>query len=190
MPGYLQNVYGKPRITSTYWSLLCLRRGSFMHILLLWWDVQIQIHNYYSKFITRAPLHNRSYMYPLRRLHRRCTANSSVLELCLGKEGVETCKVSENLLTMKSTESSSFCKNSFGKTIWAPKTASAGERPVSSLGCALSPRSTKGNSSDHVSAAARARSASLRRWCSLSTARSTQGDKLFHVHKCSTVNAH
>jgi hypothetical protein len=33
---------------------------------------------------------------------------------------------------MVSTESSSFCKNSFGKTIWAPKTASAGERPVSS----------------------------------------------------------
>ncbi len=34
----------------------------------------------------------------------------SVLELCLGKEGPETCKVFENLLTMVSTESSSFCK--------------------------------------------------------------------------------
>ncbi len=40
----------------------------------------------------------------------------------------------------------------------APKTASAGERPVSSLGCALSLRSTKGNSSDQVVAAARVRS--------------------------------
>ncbi len=40
---------------------------------------------------------------------------------------------------MVSTENSSFCKNSFGKTIFTPKTASAGERPVSSLGCALSP---------------------------------------------------
>jgi hypothetical protein len=57
------------------------------------------------------------------------------------------------------------CKNSFGKTICVPKTASAGERPVSSLGCALSPRSTKGNSSDHVAVAAHARSASLRRRC-------------------------
>jgi hypothetical protein len=66
-----------------------------------------------------------------------------------------------NFLTIVSTESSSFCKNSFGKTIWAPKTASAGERPVSSLGCALSPRSTKGNSADHVATAARARSAAV-----------------------------
>jgi hypothetical protein len=45
----------------------------------------------------------------------------SVLELCLGKEGAEICKVLENILTMVSTESSSFCKNSFGKTICAPK---------------------------------------------------------------------
>ncbi len=35
---------------------------------------------------------------------------------------------------MVSTESSSFCSNSFGKTICPPKTASARERPVSSLG--------------------------------------------------------
>jgi hypothetical protein len=63
----------------------------------------------------------------------------SVLELRLGKEGAETCKVLENLLTMVSTENSSICKNSFGKTICATKTASARERPVSSLGCALSP---------------------------------------------------
>jgi hypothetical protein len=93
----------------------------------------------------------------------------SVLELCLSKEGAETCKVLENLLTMVSIESSPFCKNSFGKTICAPKTASSGERPVSSLNCAPSPRSTKGNSSDHVAAAARVRSMSLRRQCSLST---------------------
>jgi hypothetical protein len=72
--------------------------------------------------------------------------------------------------TMVSTENSSFCKNSFGKTIYAPKTASAGERPVSSLSCALSPRSTKGNSSEHVAEAARAGNASLRRLCSLLTA--------------------
>jgi hypothetical protein len=45
----------------------------------------------------------------------------------------------------------------------APKTASAGERPVSSLGCARSPRSTKGNSSDQVAAAARTQRAPLRR---------------------------
>jgi hypothetical protein len=87
-----------------------------------------------------------------------------VLELCLGKEGAETCKVLENFLTIMSIESSSFCKNSFGKTICAPKTASA------QLGCALSPRSTKGNSSDHVTAAAHARSVSLRRRCNLWTA--------------------
>jgi hypothetical protein len=35
----------------------------------------------------------------------------SVPELCLGKEGAETCKVLEKCLTMVSTESSSFCKN-------------------------------------------------------------------------------
>jgi hypothetical protein len=51
----------------------------------------------------------------------------------------ETCKVLEKILTMVSTENSSFCKNLFGKTICAPKTAAAGERPLSSLGCALSP---------------------------------------------------
>ncbi len=45
------------------------------------------------------------------------------------------------------------CKNLFRKTIWAPKTASAGERPVSSLGCAVSLRSTKSNSSDNVAVA-------------------------------------
>jgi hypothetical protein len=55
------------------------------------------------------------------------------------QRGTETCKVLENFLTMVSTENASFCQNSFGKTIFTPKTASAGERPVSSLGCALSP---------------------------------------------------
>jgi hypothetical protein len=43
---------------------------------------------------------------------------------------------------MESTEISSVCTNSLGNTIGAPKTASAGERPMSSLGCARSPRST------------------------------------------------
>jgi hypothetical protein len=70
-------------------------------------------------------------------------------------------------LIIESTESSSFGKKSFGNTIGAPKTASARERPVSSLGCARSPRSTKGSSSDHVAAVALVRSASLRRQCSL-----------------------
>jgi hypothetical protein len=81
-----------------------------------------------------------------------------------------TCKVFEKFLIIASTGISSFCKNSLGNTMGAPKTASAGKRPVSSLGCARSPRSTKGNSSDQVAAAARARRASLRRRCSLSTA--------------------
>jgi hypothetical protein len=35
----------------------------------------------------------------------------SVLELCLGKEGAETCKVLEKFLTMVSIESSSLYKN-------------------------------------------------------------------------------
>jgi hypothetical protein len=46
-----------------------------------------------------------------------------------------------------STGISSPFKNSFGKTILAPKTASAGEGPVSSLGCAWGQRSTQGISS-------------------------------------------
>ncbi len=41
----------------------------------------------------------------------------SVLELCLGKEGAETCKVLGKFLIISSTENSSFCKNLFGKTI-------------------------------------------------------------------------
>jgi hypothetical protein len=44
------------------------------------------------------------------------------------------CKVCWNFLIIDSTASSSDCKNSFGKTIGAPKRDSAGERPVSSLG--------------------------------------------------------
>jgi hypothetical protein len=94
---------------------------------------------------------------------------SWVLELCLGKEIAGACQVLEKILIIESTESSSFGKNSFGNTIGVPKTASARERPVSSLGCAWSPRSTKGSSLDHVAATALARSASLRRRCSLST---------------------
>ncbi len=89
----------------------------------------------------------------------------SVLELCLGKEEARTCKGLEKSLIMESTESSSFCKNSFGNTNWALKTALARERPVS-----WSPRSTKGSSSDHVAAAAHARRASLRQRCNLLTA--------------------
>jgi hypothetical protein len=56
-----------------------------------------------------------------------------------GKAGAS--KVFKIVLDMLSTKISSPCKNSFGKTIGVPKTASAGERPVSSLGCA-SPKST------------------------------------------------
>jgi hypothetical protein len=115
---------------------------------------------------------------PPQRTQTRGAENSSagsllgswVLELCLGKEEAGTCKVLEKFLTIESTESLSFCKNSFGNTIGAPKTASAGERPASSLGCARSPRSTKSKSSDDDTTAARARSASLRRRYSLSTA--------------------
>jgi hypothetical protein len=44
-------------------------------------------------------------------------------------------------------EISFFCTNSFGKTIGAPETASARERPVSSLGCAQRQRRTQGISS-------------------------------------------
>jgi hypothetical protein len=95
---------------------------------------------------------------------------SWTLELCLGKEEAGTSKIFEKLSIIESTEISSFCKNLLGNTIGAPKNASAGERPVSSLGYALSPRSTKGNSSDHVTAAARTGSASLRQHWSLSTA--------------------
>jgi hypothetical protein len=61
-------------------------------------------------------------------------------------------QILEKILRIEATESSSFCKNSFGNTIEAPKTASAGERLVFSLGCAR--RSTKGSFLDHVVAAA------------------------------------
>jgi hypothetical protein len=102
------------------------------------------------------------------------SAGSSIgswaLELCLGRETAGKSKVVKKILIIESTEIYSFCKNSLGNTIGAPKTASAGERLVSSLGCAQSPRSTKGNSSDQFAAVACARSASLRRWCSLLTA--------------------
>jgi hypothetical protein len=52
-----------------------------------------------------------------------------------------TSKVVEKFVIIESTEISSFCKNLLGNTIGAPKTASAGERPVSSLCCARSPES-------------------------------------------------
>jgi hypothetical protein len=83
---------------------------------------------------------------------RSSSAGSCVLELCLG-----------NVFNRKFTSLQKFV----GQDNWSPKTASAGERPVSSLGCAQKLRSTKGYSSDQVTAAARARSASLRRRCSL-----------------------
>ncbi len=104
-------------------------------------------------------------------------AGRLVLELCLGKEEAGTCKVLEKNLIIESTESSSFCNSSFGNTIWALKTTSAGERPVSSLSCALSPRSTKGNSSDHVTAAAHAQSDGA----VFRPRHSTQGGKLLFV---------
>jgi hypothetical protein len=93
----------------------------------------------------------------MRGAERRSLGSSSgswPLELCLGKETAGACKVLEKFLIIASTDISSFCKNSLDNTMGAPKTASAGERPVSSLGCARSPRSTKGNSSDQVAAAA------------------------------------
>jgi hypothetical protein len=71
---------------------------------------------------------------------------------------------------MVSIESSSFCKNSFSKTICAPKTAS-----VSSLDCALSLRSTKSTSSDHVAAVRRR----------VREARPRGGGAAFRLH-CST----
>jgi hypothetical protein len=78
-------------------------------------------------------------------------AGQLMLELRLGKEEAGASKVFEKFLIIESTEISSVCKNSLGNTIGAPKTASAGERTVSFLGYSRSPRSTKGNSSDHVS---------------------------------------
>jgi hypothetical protein len=52
---------------------------------------------------------------------------SWVLELCLGKEIAGACKVLEKILIIESTESSSFCKNSFGKTIGAQKLPQPGK---------------------------------------------------------------
>jgi hypothetical protein len=99
---------------------------------------------------------------------------SLVLELFLDKEGAETCKVLEQFLTMVSTESSSFCKKiCLARQFVHRKLPQPVERPVSSHGCALSPRSTKGNSSDHVVTEARVKrvlEAAVHRW--------TQGDKL------------
>jgi hypothetical protein len=110
---------------------------------------------------------------PMRGAERSSTGSSMgslALELCLGKETAGTCKVLEKFLIIASTDISSFCKNLLGNTMGAPKTAAARERPVSTLGCAQSPRSTKGDSSDKVAMAACARRVSLRRRCSLLTA--------------------
>ncbi len=99
------------------------------------------------------------------------TASVQRLKLCLlerGKSGAF--KVLKKILEMLSPEISSPCKNSFGKTIGVPKTASAGERPESSHGCAQSPRSILVNSLAQVVTAGRATCASLRRRWSLSTA--------------------
>jgi hypothetical protein len=74
-----------------------------------------------------------------------------------GQRNSRNVKVFEKFLIIASTEISLFCKNSLSNTMGAPKTASVGERPVSSLGYARSLRSTKGNSSDQVAMAARAR---------------------------------
>jgi hypothetical protein len=62
--------------------------------------------------------------------------------LCLGKENAGASKDFFKKFEIVSTDISSPCKNSFGKTIGAPKTASARERPVS--------RSTQGISSAQV----------------------------------------
>jgi hypothetical protein len=91
-------------------------------------------------------------MTPPRRTQTRGAEKSSAgsslgswrLELCLGRKETGTSKVVEQFLIIESTEMSSFCKNSLGNTIGVPKTALVGERPLPSLGCALSPMSTKG----------------------------------------------
>jgi hypothetical protein len=103
-------------------------------------------------------------------VRKRSAGNSGSrqLKLCLLERGkVGASKVFKKCSEIVSTENSSPCKNSFGKTIGVIKTALAEKRPVSSLGCA---RSSQGNSSAQVAAAARARSASLRRRWGLSTA--------------------
>jgi hypothetical protein len=82
--------------------------------------------------------------------------------LCLGKEKAGAFKDFRNFFEIVLTGISSPFKNSFGKTIGAPKPASAGERPVSSLGCAWRPRSNQGIFSAQVAAAVCAHSASLR----------------------------
>jgi hypothetical protein len=69
---------------------------------------------------------------------------SWTLELCLGKEGAWASIVVEKCFIIESTEISSFCKNSLGNTIGAQKTASDGERPVSSLHCVPESEEYKG----------------------------------------------
>jgi hypothetical protein len=120
----------------------------------------------------------------------RSSAGSSLgswtLELCLGKEEAGVSTVVEKFLIMELREISPVCKNSLGNTIGAPKTE---EKKLPQPGkdhclpSARSPRSTKVNSSNHVTAAARARSASLRQGCSLSTVlyHSSQDDKQLFV---------
>jgi hypothetical protein len=83
------------------------------------------------------------------------------LKLCLGKENAGESKIFFFFL-IESTEILSPCKKSSGKTIGAPKTASGGETPVSSLGYAQRPISTQGISSAQVAAVVRARGVSLR----------------------------
>ncbi len=63
--------------------------------------------------------------------------------VAMGKENTGASKDFFLNFKIVSKEISSPCKNSFGKTIGAPKTASAGERPLSSLSCAQRPRSTQ-----------------------------------------------
>jgi hypothetical protein len=73
------------------------------------------------------------------------------LELCLLERGKAVAsKDFQIFFEMLSTEIYSPYNNSFGKTIGVPKTVSAGERPVSSLGCTRSPGGTQGNSSAQV----------------------------------------
>ncbi len=99
----------------------------------------------------------------LRRSARRLLG-SWRLKLCLGKEKAGASKDFRKFFEIVSIGISSPLKNSFGKIILAPKTASAGERPVSFLACAWMPRSTQWISLAQVAAAVHARSVSLRQW--------------------------
>jgi hypothetical protein len=62
----------------------------------------------------------------------------------LGREKIGASRIFEKCLEIFSTENSYAWKNLLGKTRGMPKTASAVESPVSSLGWERSPRRTQG----------------------------------------------